>query len=540
MTAPSQVAGARPAAAADGRAGLLGLAALALAGALAASTRDADLTLAGPRPWMVALLVLVPVALALAAIREPRWLSVAVVWPLAQLAGPAAPGSVAFTAGLVLGAATPVAVAWAAPTRAWPLLVPSALVLGPLSAVLFDPAACEACPANLLLVHGDGTAYDALQRAGVWLGLAGAVAVALATLRRAPAVALYLALVAAQYAHGLARGYVSTDPLDRGLWALQGLALLAVAAGTAREPLRRRAARARLARLIVELEAHPAPRGLGEAIAGALGDPELELGYRLSDGRLYDANGRALAPGAGRELTPLPEGRAELAHAPGAVDAGLAAAIAAAARLPLHNERLRAEQVVRAAQLRAIRARIVAASDAERRRLERDLHDGAQQRLATLAVTLEVARLRAERTAGGSRDAGALLAAQGQVRAALAALRDIAGGLVPPVLADEGLARAVEAFAEAADVRIDGPLPEGRFPPEIETTAYRVLTESIRHAEPAGAAVHAVRERGRLRLRVTGVAVERVDLVALDDHVGALGGALEAAPGTISAELPCG
>jgi len=198
----------------------------------------------------------------------------------------------------------------------------------------------------------------------------------------------------------------------------------------------------------------------------------LGLAYPLGDGRRLDADGRPASPRRGQEVTKLHDADAvlaEVAHAPGLLDdPSLVGAIASAARLALHNERLHAELRARLEDLRAMRGRIVSAGDAERRQLERDLHDGAQQRLATLAVSLEVARMRAT-----SDRESALALAHADVRAALAALRTVAHGLVPPVLADEGLARAVEAFAETADaeVWVPDPLPADRFAPELEATA---------------------------------------------------------------------
>ena len=170
-----------------------------------------------------------------------------------------------------------------------------------------------------------------------------------------------------------------------------------MAAAVAWEPLRERRARARLARLVVELEAQPEPRGLRDVLAAELRDPGLRLAYPLGDGRRLDADGRPVSPRRGQEVTKLHDADAvlaEVAHAPGLLDdPSLVGAIASAARLALHNERLHAELRARLEDLRAMRGRIVSAGDAERRQLERDLHDGAQQRLATLAVSLEVARI---------------------------------------------------------------------------------------------------------------------------------------------------
>src|SRR6185436_3118404 len=107
-------------------------------------------------------------------------------------------------------------------------------------------------------------------------------------------------------------------------------------------------------------------------------DPGLRLGYPLADGRCLDVAGRPVSPDAGQEVTQLRDGNltlAELAHAGGLLDApAIVSAIASASRLTLRNERLHAELQARLDDLRAMRTRIVAAGDAERRRLERDLH----------------------------------------------------------------------------------------------------------------------------------------------------------------------
>ena len=535
---------------------------------------DADLTLAGPGAGPLALLLAVTIALSAAgavAWRRapgsavgPLLLCGAAAWDAAELANPASPSAVLFTAGLAFGAAAPAAIALAMlrdRRGGAALAIAAAGLLGVVSAVVFDPRAsgCTECPRNLLLVHGDTGLFESLQRAGLWLGLAAIVWLvgsaglwllrggAAARVRRGPAIlaaAVYLGAVAAQYGHSIPRGYLSNDDTDRLLWTVQGAGLLLVAAAVAWEPLRERRARARLTRLVLELEAQPEPRGVRDVLAAVLRDPGLRLAYPLGDGRRLDADGRPVSPRRGQEVTKLHDADAvlaEVAHAPGLLDdPSLVGAIASAARLALHNERLHAELRARLEDLRAMRGRIVSAGDAERRQLERDLHDGAQQRLATLAVSLEVARTRAT-----SDRASALARAHADVRAALAALRGVAHGLVPPVLADEGLAPAVEAFAETADaeVWVPDPLPPDRFAPEVEATAYHVVTEAVRRAGPTQATVRAVRDDGRLVLSIDTADPPEGDLVDLDDRVGALGGVLRiersAGASHVVAELPC-
>ena len=231
----------------------LALAAAAAAAALSARAADPTLTLAGPGAGPVVLLLAVAAALAGAGAaswrRRPRsatgplLLFASVTWSAAQLATPAAPSAMRFTVGLALGAATPAAVALAlAPNRraGAALALASAGLLGVLSALVFDPRAsdCTSCPRNVLLVGGSEGLFDALQRAGLWLGLAsiGWLLVSCAPRPRLAAVTAYLLAVAVQYTHSLSRGYLAADPTDRALWTLQGLCLLAVAATVAWEP----------------------------------------------------------------------------------------------------------------------------------------------------------------------------------------------------------------------------------------------------------------------------------------------------------------
>jgi PAS domain S-box-containing protein len=216
------------------------------------------------------------------------------------------------------------------------------------------------------------------------------------------------------------------------------------------------------------------------------------------------------------------------------------------------GDRLRAEQ-----ELRASRARIVAAADAARRRIERDLHDGAQQHLVALAATLRLARQRVDRDARGAADL--LDGALDELAAATAELRELARGIHPVVLTEGGLAPALAGLAGrfALPVAIEGPPPE-RLPPEVEATAYYVVAEALtnvaRHAGATTAEVSVVRADGALVARVhddgRGGAVigpatgAGSGLAGLADRVAALGGRLvvasPAGAGTIvTAEIPC-
>ena len=214
--------------------------------------------------------------------------------------------------------------------------------------------------------------------------------------------------------------------------------------------------------------------------------------------------------------------------------------------------RLNTELEGRLADLAASRARLVDAGDAERRRLERNLHDGAQQRLVTLALQLNLARAELDRRPE-SADA-TLAAAQEELRHALAELREIARGLHPAVLSDHGLARAVEALARRVpvDVAVEE-VPAERLPEPVEVAIYylvaEALTNVVKYAGAGAARVRVAQREGGVDVLVSddGAGGATFDggsgLRGLVDRVAAVGGELHVAspPGagtTISAEIP--
>src|SRR5262249_174129 len=186
-----------------------------------------------------------------------------------------------------------------------------------------------------------------------------------------------------------------------------------------------------------------------DVLADVLHDPSLQLAYPLADGRLADARCRPVELTG--EVTQIVRGGqrvALLSHRPGLLaEPALAEEVAAAARPALAHQRLPAEAWSQLDGLRASRGRIVQSGDAERRRLVRDLHDGAQQQLVTLALALRLARARL----GSGLDpalAGRIEEAEDELRAALADLRELAQGIFPVILAEEGVSAAGEALAE--------------------------------------------------------------------------------------------
>jgi signal transduction histidine kinase len=226
-------------------------------------------------------------------------------------------------------------------------------------------------------------------------------------------------------------------------------------------------------------------------------------------------------------------------------------AVGAAAGLALENARLQAELRAQLAEVRASRARLVAAGDAERRRLERDLHDGAQQRLLGIRLALQLAR---GQLADGGESAGQLLAeADAEVVDALAELRALARGIHPAILTDEGLAPALAGLARRTPVPVQVSVCGERLPAAVEATAYFVAAEAlaniVKHAGASCASLAVARSNGRLAVQVTddghgGADAAGAGLAGLRDRVEALDGRLQvdSPPGQgtrITAEIPC-
>jgi signal transduction histidine kinase len=495
-------------------------------------------------------------------------------WFLLEWNNPAAGSAVVFTLGLVLYAAAPPLVAHAMLAYPdgrvgwWPGRLGLALgyagsvfVLGLLAAAVFNPAAqgCAQCPRNLLLAGGGSSgAYGSLNRAGIYLGLtwsllmillaAGDLARSTPARRRlgapvAVAGCAYLGLVAADFAHSLHRGYLGNDGLDRRLWLGEAAALCVLSLAVAWAWARARRTRSALAGLVIDLGESPTPGGLRDVLAGVLHDPSLRLAYPLGDGRLADARCQAVALTG--EITPIVRGGQQVAflsHRPGLfAEPALAEEVAATARLALENERLQAEAWSQLDDLRASRARIVQAGDTERRRLVRDLHDGAQQRLVTLSLALRLARTRL----GPGVDpalAGRLDQAEAGLRAAVADLRELAQGIFPVILAEEGLAAAVEALAEAVPMEITA-LPDERLSSPVEAAAYFVVSETVRRPAANTLKVSAARRDSRLVVEVEGDNMP-AEITDLQDRVGALDGSVTVVSGaagrvTIRADIPC-
>jgi signal transduction histidine kinase len=284
------------------------------------------------------------------------------------------------------------------------------------------------------------------------------------------------------------------------------------------------------------------------ALARAIGDPELRIAYWLpASSRYVDGRGRPVdepVNEAGRVITPLVRDGMRVAvvtHAAGVAE--LEHEIGAAVRLALENERLQAEVLAQLHDMRVSRARIVETGDAERRRLERDLHDGAQQRLLALSYDLRVARAAAE-DEGDAETASFLAVASGEAQIALGELRELAHGIHPAILTEAGLAPALATLADGAPLAVAiGETTEERYSAPVETTAYLVVAEAIDDAARRGArhaAVSAPRHHEQLVIEVEDDGSKRSGMmIHLADRVGAVGGRLELQETTLRAEIPC-
>ena len=534
--------------------GAAGALALQLAAGLGAYGAGADLALRGRPRLSGVLLAASGIALLLGGV------------PLPEAGGPAL-----FTAALVAGSCAP-ALAGAAAVchpfvgrRLGALVAGTAattvLALGVLPAATFDPTAsgCFSCPRNLLFVRDEPGLHDAVVSSAPWLQalLCAMFAVVAATrwavhpaLVRATAApvgfggAVVAALGAAVFGHDAAAKASGIDGATRALWLTQCAALLLVAMGVGARALRARALRGHIAEIVIGTL--PSPERLRDALASRLGDPLLAIAYPGGRADPVDADGRvAPDPAPGTTTTEVIRRRrvvALLYHDPALTHAPERLAAAARAAGPaLEHASLRARLRAELADLRASRTRIVELADAERRRLERDLHDGAQQRLIALSVALQ--------------DAGdpALARAHEEVRAALEDLRTLAHGIHPVALSDAGLDAAIDRLAEDSriPVRLDSRLAM-RFPPAIEAAAYRFVLEAVRCAESYGTrsvvAVRISHAAGALLVRIAIPAVDTVTasrwLEHAEDRIVALDGELtiwrEEGAARVEARIPCG
>jgi signal transduction histidine kinase len=406
------------------------------------------------------------------------------------------------------------------------------------------------CPDNLLLVQ-DNTAVHATlmngQRAltvattlGVGVLLARRWRTASRPLRRAVSPLLSAGVVTIVLLVG---SLLATDSgVSLGLAVADRIALAAIPVAYLAGLFRARMARASVSDLVVELGRQPAPGRLRAALARALRDPTLELAYWIPESQTYvgldgqpvevrAADGRTVTvlDVAGRRVAALVHDAA-LTESPELLDG-----VASAAGLALENERLQAELRAQLEKLRDSRARIVEAGDTARRRLERNLHDGAQQRLVALSVALGLAETKLATNPHQAADL--LTAARADLAAALEELREIARGLHPAILS-RGLAVALEAVAERSPIPVELRVETGqRAPAAVEAAAYYVVSEALtnvaRYAHATAATVRVASGNGQLRVEVSDDGIGGAEIVkgsgleGLRDRVEAIDGRLE-------------
>jgi signal transduction histidine kinase len=399
-------------------------------------------------------------------------------------------------------------------------------------------------PQNLLIVHADQALSDALDVvqliaalivfAWSWLIIVPRARAGGAALRR-PLMPVLVTGGVAFTVFAVAKVFDAAGDTSNALnWASEAL-VATVPFGFLVGLLRTRLAQgAAVSELIARLGDAPGEGPLRAALADALGDPTVALAYWLPETcRFVDARGRPVeVSGSGWTEVEL-QGRriAAIAHDPALHDEPqLVRAAGTAAALALENQRLEAELRARIEDLRASRARLVEAGDSERRRLERNLHDGAQSRLVALALKLQLARRAVD---DGSAAATLLEESSAELQASLAELRELARGLHPIVLTDRGLTAAVRILASRAPVPVDvGALPEQRLPPPVEIAVYFVVSEALtnvaKYARAASAAVAIAVVDGTVRVEVSDDGVGGADVGAgsglrgLADRVAAL------------------
>ncbi|MEO6821047.1 MAG: sensor histidine kinase [Candidatus Nanopelagicales bacterium] len=317
--------------------------------------------------------------------------------------------------------------------------------------------------------------------------------------------------------------------------------------------------RARVSALLADMDAEHDPEALQRSLRAVLADPGLLLLFRetATDGWI-DAGGDVLDLSATdlRQLVPVPE-RDGAVRVALLVDEGvtqqrdLLGAVVRASRLTLDNARLQALAQARLEEVTRSRQRLASVGLEERRRLERDLHDGAQQRLLSVAAGLATARAATDDPVMHER----LDEVRDGLRAALQELRDLANGIHPAVLTQSGLGPAIESAAERLALPARIQVAPRRWPPEVESAAYFVtaeaLTNAVKHSGAEQVSVSAASEGADLLLTIVddgaGGATPTPGsggLTGMRDRVAALGGTLmttsPAGGGTtIRARFPC-
>ncbi|HSP38679.1 MAG TPA: histidine kinase [Frankiaceae bacterium] len=369
----------------------------------------------------------------------------------------------------------------------------------------------------------------------------------------APAAAIAFCLLSVSWLMPLPDGWLRSATLAADI------AVLTIPAAFAVIALQGRLESAHVADVVVGMAHADTPEQIRNALRSAVSEPRLELAFRLPDSSGWvDAVGRRMAMDDLRPdhlLVPIDDSDGQ----PLAVvvtDHGLAAhrdvldPALIAVRLSLDNARLQAVSLARLNEVKQSRRRLVLAGVEERRKVERDLHDGAQQRLLAASASLSRARTRAPDAASRA----ALDTARDDLRAALEDLRELAAGLHPPVLSQSGLAAALGNVTERLPLGVSTEVEDRRWPADVEMAAYflicECLTNVVKHSGAGSATVRASQRAGCLLLVVEddgaggATAAAGRGLAGLSDRVAALGGTfrIESDPGRgtrVEAALPC-
>jgi signal transduction histidine kinase len=442
------------------------------------------------------------------------------------------------------------------------LIAPFALATILLEAVwllFWDPGE----PGNVMLVANEPDVASAIDWGQRVLLASGSILLAVVLARRwlrasrplrrrlTPVVAGGVTLVIST--GNLIAAKVSDGAPDKTLQALVLVTLVGVPIGVLVDILRARLSRLAVGDLVLELTRDRDPAHLRDALAGALGDESLQVAYWLPEfGAYADLDGQPLElPDDPRRVTGMVDRGgapvAALVHDPSLrEEPALLDAVGAAAGFALENARLQAE-------VRAAGTRVLEATQSERRRLERDLHDGAQQRL--VALSLELGMLEAR--LGDDPDARrSLEQARAELMRSLEELRELARGIHPAVLTGHGLEVALEGLVTRAPVPVRLRVELGDDLPEaVEIATYFLVSECLtnvaKYAHASTASVDVLRANGDLVIDVVDDGVGGADaaggsgLSGLADRVEALGGHLRvtspAGDGTrMHAEIPCG
>jgi signal transduction histidine kinase len=431
---------------------------------------------------------------------------------------------------------------------------------GPLVHLLLTyPTGRTSSRGTLLVIaaaYVDGVIPELARSEWATLALVGAVVLVAAARHRAAGVAerrARAAALAATLLMGATLGLAALGRLldaDTGaaaVWALYG-GVIAIACGLTADLLWSRWGRAALTGFVIDLGDRDEPQALRAALARALGDPSLDLAYRVDD-RWVDEAGRPVTlpeqeagGGERRAVTLIGEEAAPVAalvHDPATLaDPELVAGVAAAARLAVANVQLQAEIAGRLRDMADSRRRLMEAGDDERRRLGEQLGDGPEARLAEVAALLE--RLAAE---SGSEDEAMLRRLVDEVATSRAQLQDLAHGIRPQTLTAGGLSPALAELALHSSVPVEVEAPAARFAPALELAAYFVCSEAL-----ANVAKHA----DATRVRVAVVASDRELRVVVDDDgvggaearhgvgLGGLADRVEALAGRLRVDSPRG